>query len=107
MRNAKIIDAAFTKEHKSAEEVLNGNDKKMPPKNIEIIAHCKSEARAKAIEYLNGIITCEYENNDCDMVLYVIENEYLWFGTLLSLGDGIEIKEPEYIRNRVLESAKK
>ena len=43
----------------------------------------------------------------CDMVLYVIENEHLWFGTLLSLGDGIEIKVPEHIRNRVLESAKK
>jgi predicted DNA-binding transcriptional regulator YafY len=33
--------------------------------------------------------------------------EHLWFGTLLSLGDGIEIKAPEHIRNRVLESAKK
>ena len=107
MRNSKIIDAAFTKEHKSAEEILNENDKKMPPKHIEIIAHCKSEARAKAIEYLNGKITCEYENNDCDMKLYVIENEHLWFGMLLSLGDGIEIKAPEHIKNRVLESAKK
>ena len=40
------------------------------------------------------------------MKLYVIENEHLWFGMLLSLGDGIEIKAPEHIRNRVLESAK-
>jgi predicted DNA-binding transcriptional regulator YafY len=107
MTSAKIIDAAFTEEHKSAEEILNENDNKMPPKHTEIIAHCKSEARAKAIEYLNGIITCEYDNKDCDMKLYVIENEHLWFGMLLSLGDGIEIKAPEHIRNRVLESAKK
>jgi predicted DNA-binding transcriptional regulator YafY len=41
------------------------------------------------------------------MVLNVIENEHLWFGMLLSLGDGIEVKAPEHIRNRVLESAKK
>jgi len=41
------------------------------------------------------------------MTLYVIENEHLWFGTLLSLGDGIEIKAPEHIGNRVLETAKR
>lgn len=81
-------------------------DNQMPRKLTEITVYVKSEARAKTIEYLNGIITCEYDNNDCDMVLYVIENEHLWFGTLLSLGDGIEIKAPEHIRNRVLESAK-
>ena len=41
------------------------------------------------------------------MTLYVIENEHLWFGTLLSMGDKIEILEPEYIRTRVLEAAEK
>lgn len=107
MRNAKIIDIAFTKEHKNAEEILHDIDNQMPRKLTEITAYVKSEARAKTVEYLNGIITCEYDNNDCDMILYVVENEHLWFGTILSLGDGIEIKAPEHIRNRVLESAKK
>lgn len=107
MRNAKIIDVAFSVEHKKAEEILHDMDNQMPRKLTEITVYVKSEARAKAVEYLNGIVTCEYDNNDCDMVLNVIENEHLWFGTLLSLGDGIEIKAPEHIRNRVVESAKK
>jgi predicted DNA-binding transcriptional regulator YafY len=107
MRKAKIVDAAFTLEHRKAEEILHDIDKQMPRKLTEITVYVKSEARAKAVEYLNGTITREYDNNDCDMVLNVIENEHLWFGMLLSLGDGIEVKAPEHIRNRVLESAKK
>ncbi|MDI9441253.1 MAG: YafY family protein [Bacillota bacterium] len=107
MRNAKITAATFTMEHKRAEEILHDIDNQMPRKLTEITVYVKSEARAKTIEYLNGIITREYDNDDCDMKLYVIENEHLWFGTLLSLGDGIVIKAPEHIRNRVFESAKK
>lgn len=52
-------------------------------------------------------ITYEYDNGACNMVLNVIENEHLWFGTLLSLGDGIEIVEPKHIRERVLAAAQK
>jgi predicted DNA-binding transcriptional regulator YafY len=107
MRNAEIVDAVFTKEHKNAEIILRDKDKQMPQKHTEITVRCKSEARSKAIEYLNGEIICEYDNGDCDMTLYVIENEHFWFGTLLSLGDGIEIIAPEHIRHRVLEAAKK
>ena len=40
------------------------------------------------------------------MKLSVIENEHLWFGTLLALGDEIEILEPERIRERVIRTAK-
>ncbi len=107
MRDIRIVDAAFTKEHKNAEEILHDIDKKIPRKYTEITVRCKSEARSKAIEYLNGRITCEHENGDCDMTLYVIEYEHLWFGMLLSLGDGVEITAPEHIRNRVLETAKR
>jgi predicted DNA-binding transcriptional regulator YafY len=107
MRNAEIVDAVFTKEHKNAEIILRDNDKQMPQKLTEITVRCKSEARSKVIEYLNGKTICEYDNGDCDMTLYVIENEHFWFGTLLSLGDWIEITAPEHIRHRVLETSKK
>jgi predicted DNA-binding transcriptional regulator YafY len=107
MRNAKIVDAVFTKEHKNAEIILRDKDKQMPQKLTEITVRCKSEARSKAIEYLNGKIICEYDNGDCDMTLNVIENEHFWFGTLLSLGDCIEIITPEHIRHRILEASKK
>lgn len=107
MRDAKIVDVLITNVHKSAEEILRDNDKKIPQKHTEITVHCKSKVRAKAFEYLNGKITNEYDNGDCDMTLYVIENEHLWFGMLLSLGDGIEIIAPEHIRNLILETAKR
>jgi predicted DNA-binding transcriptional regulator YafY len=107
MRNAEIVDAVFTKEHKNAEIILRDNDKQTPQKLTEITVRCKSEARSRVIEYLNGKTICEYENGDCDMTLYVIENEHFWFGTLLSLGDWIEITAPEHIRHRVLEASKK
>lgn len=107
MQNAEIIDAIFTKEHGNAEKILQENDKKAPQQCTEIQIRCKPEARAKAIEYLNGKITCEYDNGECDMTLYVIENEHFWFGTILSLGDKIEIISPEHIRLRVLEAAEK
>lgn len=107
MGNAEIIDAPFSKEHPNAETILRENDKKVPQQCTKIHIRCKREARAKAIEYLNGKVTAEYENGDCDMTLYVIETEHLWFGTILSLGDGIIIKEPEHIRRRILEVAEK
>lgn len=107
MRNAEIVDAVFTKEHKNAEIILRDNDKQTPQKLTEITVRCKSEARSRVIEYLNGKTICEYENGDCDMTLYVIENEHFWFGTLLSLGDWIEITALEHIRHRVLEASKK
>lgn len=107
MRNARIVDAAFSKEHKSAEEIMNSSDDVSTYSFTEITVRCHAEARAKAIEYLNGRITSEYENGDCDMILKVIEKEHFWFGTLLSLGNSVEILSPEHIRVRVLEAAKK
>lgn len=107
MRNAEIINAEFSKEHKSAEEILNSSDSISTYSFTEVTIRCHAEARAKAIEYLNGTITCEYENGDCDMVLHVIEKEHFWFGTLLSLGDSVKILSPEHIIDRVLKSAKK
>ncbi len=106
MRNAEIVDAVFTRAHESAEAILRNKDGNTPQTCTEITVRCKSAARAKAVEYLNGQITHEYENGDCDMILSVIENEHFWFGTLLSLGDGVEIRSPEHIRARVLEAAK-
>lgn len=107
MRNAEKVDGSFTREHKSAEEILRDVDQRTARKYTEITVYCKSEVRAKAIEYLNGKVTREYDNNDCDMTLNVVENEQLWLGMLLSLGDGVEIKAPEHIRKRVLETAEK
>ena len=106
MSNTEIVNASFTKEHETAAKILHENDIKKPQPVTAVTVRCKPEARAKTIEYLNGKITCEYENGECEMILHVIENEHLWFGTLLSLGDGIEVIEPVHIRERVLTAAK-
>lgn len=107
MRDSKILDIPFTKEHASAESILKDSERKAKQPGTAITVRCKPQARAKAVEYLNGKITHEYENGACEMMLYVIENEHLWFGTLLSLGDGVEIIAPERIRKRVFEAAEK
>lgn len=105
--NTEIVNTSFTKEHGSAETILRENASINPQTYMKVTVRCKPEARAKAVEYLNGEITYEYDNGACNMVLNVIENEHLWFGTLLSLGDGIEIVEPKHIRERVLAAAQK
>ena len=106
MRNAEIINAEFTKEHKSAEEIWKSIDNTESYRFTEVTVRCLAGVRAKAVEYLNGQIAHEYENGDCDMVLHVVEKEHFWLGTLLSLGDGVEIISPEHIRARVLNAAK-
>lgn len=107
MANLELTDLHFTKDHANADAILKGLDQKEPLQSTKIQIRCKPEARAKAIEYLNGEVTREYENGECDMTLHVIEREHLWLGTILSLGDGIIINEPEHIRRRILEAAKK
>lgn len=106
MNGLEITELDFTKEHGEADDILKENNNNTQ-KALEVKIRCKPEAKAKAIEYLNAKITAEYNNGDCDMTLYVMESEHLWFGTILSLGDGVIIKEPEYIRNRIIEAAKK
>ena len=41
------------------------------------------------------------------MLLHVVECEHLWFGTLLSLGDDIEVLSPAYLRRHIAAAAKK
>jgi len=107
MSQAEITELEFTKEHDSAEKILGEGNSNSTQKTTEVKVSCKKEARARAIEYLNGEVIAEYENGECDMTLHVIESEHLWFGTILALGDGIIIKEPEHIRSRVVEAAQK
>lgn len=107
MEKHEITESSFTKAHANADAIIKELDQQAPQQSTKVKIRCKPEVRAKAIEYLNGEITDEYENGECDMTLHVIEREHLWFGTILSLGDGIVIIEPEHIRLRILESAKK
>lgn len=107
MRKAEIVQAPFTKKHGNPEKIFWENAQNDSRQEIVISIRCKKEARAKAIEYLNGQIVSEYENGDCEMKLYVVENEHFWFGSLLALGNGVEVLSPERVKNRVVQAAEK
>lgn len=107
MEGAEIVDVPFTREHAPAETILAEKDRKSPQLHTAVTVRCRPAARAKAIEYLDGTVTRELGDGACEMELSVIENEHLWFGTLLALGDDIEIVAPECIRARVVRAAEK
>ncbi len=106
MSDLQVTDIAFSREHESVDAILRAADKTDSRTYMNVTIRCKAEAKARAIEYLRGIITEEFNNGDVLMTLNVVENEHFWFGTLLSLGDSVEILEPEGLRLRVLNAAK-
>ena len=107
MRNIKITDNPFTKEHEPAELILQKVDATDSRKYISILVKCKETIKARVIEYLNGVVIKEYSNGEYLMELTVVENEQFWFGSLLSFGDNVEILEPIEIRDRLVDAAKK
>lgn len=107
MSDLKITDQPFVKEHKPAAVILQETDSTDSRQYTEILIRCREAARARVREYLKGSITREYPNGDVLMKATVVENEQFWIGTLLSLGDSVEVIAPEKIRMRLLESAEK
>lgn len=107
MRNLEITDIPFIKEHDPADLILKMTDKTDCRQYTDVLVKCKESAKARVIEYLNGTIIEESANGYTLMKLTVVENEQSWIGTLLSLGDNVEIVSPERIRNRVIEAATK
>lgn len=116
MRDLEITDLPFTKEHEPASTILKKNDSTDSRKYLNILIKCSQPAIPRIKEYLNGTILKEHkdstvpnENKDRTvlMELTVVENEHLWLGTLLSLGDQIEIVAPEWLRSHLMETAKK
>lgn len=107
MEELKITNIPFIKEHEPADTILKKTDNTDSRQYIDILVKCKKEVKLRAIEYLNGTIIEEYANGDTLLSLTVVENEQLWFGTLLSLGDNIVVISPERIKNRLIEAASK
>lgn len=107
MSGLEVTDEAFTREHGNTNEILRSSDSMDTRRPINVTIRCKADARARAVEYLNGTVTRELEDGDALMTLRVIESEHFWFGSMLALGDSIEVMEPEHIRLRVLEAAGK
>lgn len=107
MNHLQITDKPFLKEHESADIILKNADKKDSRQYTDVFVKCKAEAKSRVIEYLKGVVMDEFLNGDFLIKLSVVENEQFWIGTLLSLGDLVEVIEPERIRTRIIEAAEK
>lgn len=105
MKDVELTGLPITKEHPAAHLILAENEKNDSRRYLNLLVKCRPEAKMRTIEYLKGTVLEESENGDTLMRLTVVENEQLWFGTLLSLGDKVEILEPAWLRERLLESA--
>lgn len=107
MSNVQITDKPFIKKHESADIILQKADKTDSRRYTDILLRCRETARSQVIEYLNGTIIEECSNGDIIMRAVVVDNEHFWLGTLLSLGDDVEVIAPKKIQKRLLKSAEK
>lgn len=105
MSDLEITDQPFCKEHDSAERILKKNDKTDSRSYTDVVIKCKEKAKSRVMEYLKGRIIEELPDGAVLLKLTVVENEQLWIGNLLSLGNDVEVLEPERIRRRLAKAA--
>lgn len=107
MSDLRITDTPFEKEHEPADMILNKIDQTDSRQYTDVFIKCKEAAESRVLEYLKGTIIEKSPDGDTLMKLTVVENEQFWIGTLLSLGDDVEVILPAEIRKRLLEAASK
>lgn len=107
MQDVELTDRPFGREHEPAAAILEKSDRADSRRYRSVLVKCKRSARARVSEYLSGTVIEETPGGDALMELTVVENEQLWIGTLLSLGNQVEIVSPEDVRKRVLDAAEK
>lgn len=108
MENVCIKEDKFSKEHMSAEEILNDCDNSYQGKDIstKVKMRCHGNAIHRIKEYLNGQLTEALKDGTAIMEIHIVENEQWWIGVVLSQGNEVEVIEPEHIKERIIECAK-
>ena len=108
MNEVQVTGEDFEKEHKSAESILSDSDNSLKTNmsTTRVLLHCTKGAVHRIKEYLHGKVIEALEDGSFLVELYVVESEHWWIGTLLSLGVGVMVLEPEHIRKRIVDSAK-
>jgi len=101
MENIYLTNQMGTHTHESTDILLKQWEFKDTRNYIDIRILCKAETKIRAIEYLNGVVESQKQNGDFILRLHLPENEQLWFGSLLSLGNSVEIIEPESLKIRL------
>lgn len=107
MSDLKLTDQSFTKEHDAPDIILKRSDKTDSRQYTDVLVKCNETARPRVREYLKGTVIKNLPDGDTLMKLTVVENEQLWIGTLLSLGDDVEVITPENIRRHLADAASK
>lgn len=108
MEDVYITEDKFSREHRTAEEIVNECDNSYQGKDIstKVRIRCRGNAIHRIKEYLNGQIIESFEDGTAMMEIHVVENEQWWIGVVLSQGKEVEVIEPEHIKERIIKSAK-
>ena len=108
MENVCITEGKFSKEHKSAQDILNDCNNSYQGKDIStrVRMRCCGNARHRIKEYLNGQLIKNCDDGSAIMEIHIVEKEQWWIGVVLSQGKEVEIIEPEHIKERIINSAK-
>ncbi len=108
MEDTCITGDKFSKEHKPAEAILNDCNNSYQGKDIStrVRMRCSGNAIHRIKEYLNGRLIEMFEDGSAVMEIHIVENEQWWIGVVLSQGKEVEVIEPEYIKERIINSAK-
>jgi len=108
MEDVSITEDKFSREHRTAEEIVNDCDNSYQGKDIstKVRIRCRGNAIHRIKEYLNGQLIESFEDGTAMMEIHIVENEQWWIGVVLSQGKELEIIEPEHIKKRIIECAK-
>ena len=105
MNELRVTDEPFVKEHEPADTILKRTDGTDSRLYTEVLVRCTETAKSRVMEYLKACILENLPDGGALMKLTVVENEQLWIGTLLSLGDQAEVISPDRIRCRLVRAA--
>ena len=108
MEDMCITEEKFSKEHLSAEAIINDCNNSYQEKSIstKVRMRCRGNAIHRIKEYLNGQLIETFEDGSAIMEIHIVENEQWWIGVVLSQGKEVEILEPEHMKERIINSAK-
>lgn len=104
MEDVYTTEDKFSREHMTAEDILNDCNNSYQGKDISIKVRmrCRGNAIHRIKEYLNGKLVEGFEDGSAIIEIHIVENEQWWIGVVLSQGNEVEVIEPEQIKKRLL-----
>ncbi|NLL77474.1 MAG: YafY family transcriptional regulator [Clostridiales bacterium] len=89
-----ITNQKNSKTHNVSEAKRKWEQSEQKQDKIRVRLLCKSIARARCEEYLNGTAIKEFDNKDFMYDFHVPAGEHFWYGTVLALGSTVRVIEP-------------